>query len=522
MTDRFWRVPWRRSVADHNPPPPRHVLTPPPRLVEAVLDVLKGVARDMGWRPRGGKIANFSPYPPLDIPPGAIYFASGSNHPGEIQGFADLGLGVGTVVQECMSFKRPNVIRPCEEALYQLLHMGRLTPPIFVDSGAFSEFKGKEPLTPARWDLIFRFYDRVTARMAPRRQLSPGVWHGTEVYLVAPDKIGDQHETLRRMERYASRVRALRKKGAKILAPVQKGAMPQEEFFDRVVSVLGRDVVAALPMKEGATTITELARFLSARGPQLRGLHLLGMGPRNPRAPKAFKAVRELAPDVPLSMDSVLAKAAVGWGRDPVFEPQAFTYAQQIAGLMLEEELRDQRGLESLKVWTDQHGWTTFDETEDMGSPGDWLTPRQRRELAEDLSAALGGLSPEERGQLLDDPNLFFRSEFRDTGSAWLDLDWVYHLLFTRWQEMVEAAIEGNRAAERKRYGIHYTFAQSVAGGAPVPQDVVRAGMQLEFEFGVRPPAGIRWGDLIVSGPAVPGMQLHLFPAQRQARSRRS
>lgn len=143
----------------------------------------------------------------------ARHFCSGVNAPGEVEGLAGHSW-VGIAASE---------IRP---GLLEALEANRIgVRALFVDSGAFSEveFGANGPqvvdeIDHADWLIRFGVYDRMALAFGPR------------AYVVAPDRVGDQAVTLERLERYAGRCRRLVSYRAKLIVPVQKGAMPMAAF----------------------------------------------------------------------------------------------------------------------------------------------------------------------------------------------------------------------------------------------------------------------------------------------------
>ena len=106
------------------------------------------------------------------------YFASGSNHPGEIRGFAAAGQDLGIAEPQCGE--------RCLEALEALAGTGIQ---VFLDSGAFSEVdqededtgkikKGK-PLTPADWTRILGKYERIARVLGSVLTSSPRIRSST-------------------------------------------------------------------------------------------------------------------------------------------------------------------------------------------------------------------------------------------------------------------------------------------------------------------------------------------------------
>tara|TARA_R110002167_G_scaffold143958_1_gene333636 strand:- start:3669 stop:4886 length:1218 start_codon:yes stop_codon:yes gene_type:complete len=246
------------------------------------------------------------------------YFASGSNQPGEIRGLARAGADIGVAVPHLS-----------ESSLLELEAVKGSEVQVFVDSGAFSEVKfGPEGCTvvkamgDAQWQNVLGLYERLAAAL------------GSQLYIVAPDRVGCQQTSLERLERYADRVRALRATGVNILVPVQKGELTQVEFAAAVDKVLGfSDWQAALPCKKAATTAAEVAAFVEGRNPE--HVHLLGLGIRS-RQLEAY-----LAPFAnsrsSVSLDSCWITANVGLTNGPGNGPRRLTKAREAAKKVLGE-----------------------------------------------------------------------------------------------------------------------------------------------------------------------------------------
>lgn len=238
--------------------------------------------------------------PELPVEP-TSFFASGTNRTGEIRGMAAVGQDVGVVAHEIVGRA------PAEKELHAL---AGTDVNVFVDSGAFSEveitkdgIKTVDPITPARWESIFALYDRLAATLGP------------QAFLVAPDKIGDQDETLRRLETYKGRLAALAAKGARILVPVQKGALTQAQFAAKISELLaGIAWQPALPCKKSATTPVECAAFVREFCAPGRHVHLLGLGPTNPKAAAYLAAFVDSG--VSVSLDACWITANVGREND--------------------------------------------------------------------------------------------------------------------------------------------------------------------------------------------------------------
>ncbi len=235
------------------------------------------------------------------------YFASGLSDPGEVRGVTLAGYHVGISCSEL----RPRLLEEVEACVRE--HSVR----VFVDSGAFSEvavvgggLATVRPLSAADWERRLSTYERLARSCGPN------------AYLVAPDKVGDQRETLARLERYAPRLRALRLVhgdawfGPHLIVPVQRGELPMTEFATRACTALGLgedDVVWGIPMKKGATPLRELTLFARSCPPDA-AFHLLGMGPASPRFEVAVLSLMAECPEARITFDAVRVTALVGRG----------------------------------------------------------------------------------------------------------------------------------------------------------------------------------------------------------------
>jgi hypothetical protein len=241
------------------------------------------------------------------------YFASGSNRPADIRGFAAIGHAIGVAAPE---------VSPAAEA--ELVALAGTGVKVFVDSGAFSEVVfGPEgvtvvkPIEHAEWMTRLALYGRLAKALGP------------QVYLVAPDRIGNQEETLARLTKYAPELVALRALGANILVPIQKGTNSQAKFVELVTVALGfSDFVHAIPSKKKATTMAELGAYLAEVKPMK--LHFLGLGIKNALYGEVMALINELVPGAVASFDSNLICANVGRGKTDATR-RRLTVARDIA-----------------------------------------------------------------------------------------------------------------------------------------------------------------------------------------------
>lgn len=135
-----------------------------------------------------------------DAIPGVTYYASGSNHAGEVLGFAESGIHVGVSARETRDLT--------EQAL--VFAVRRYGARVFVDSGAFAELGRDGVLGEAPdWPEVLSLYQRLAGKIGP------------SLTVVAPDKIGDQGETIVRMRAHAGPLRGLIDLGVEVLVPIQ-------------------------------------------------------------------------------------------------------------------------------------------------------------------------------------------------------------------------------------------------------------------------------------------------------------
>lgn len=297
------------------------------------------------------------------------YYASGSNRPTHIRGMWRIGMNVGVAAQE---------VSPA--AVDELKRMGHTQLEVFVDSGAFEEFTAPQKIANLR-NRIARLQakqaagtitaaEERTLANAPKRlakmertEWEPD-WEGTGraertlrpvlplyealvgsigewLHVVAPDKIGDQAESLNRMRRYGPRMVELARQGAEVLVPLQWGdAMTLGEFEEQALQAmvvppeLLYKFVPAMPLKAAALPWADVIDYVRRWKP--RRVHLLGVGPKR-RAetgrPSGMEMVAEilaLSPRTDISMDASLLSATLGKGGGPAKGPRQLTLARDI------------------------------------------------------------------------------------------------------------------------------------------------------------------------------------------------
>jgi hypothetical protein len=270
------------------------------------------------------RVATQAGFDPLEVWPFQDedrHFCSGVNSPGEVNGLALSGRSIGITCTEI----RAGLLEELE-----LFAGGGLE--VFVDSGAFSEVKfsaaGRTvvaPITAADWLERFEVYRFVAAAFRSR------------AFIVAPDAVGDQLETLARMERWGHVMRGLALHyGARVIVPVQKGELEPIEFLTRALLALRLpkdQIVIGIPSKKSATTPVELrtlAAELAANG-VTAPFHLLGMGPKSKGWEPMRAAIRASMPEVAIYSDAVGVRGEVGRTNGPGGTPRRMTIAQDRA-----------------------------------------------------------------------------------------------------------------------------------------------------------------------------------------------
>lgn len=341
---------------------------------------------------------------------GATYYASGSNHAGEIAGLAEIGHAIGVAAPEVS-----------EAALEALLGTGGAVE-VFVDSGAFSEVtfgangpEVVEPITDARWQKVLGLYRQLGAEL------------GAALTVVAPDKVGFAADTIERLRRYAADVREIAALGVQVLVPLQ-GA-DKAAFWTEAQAALGMaeadGLVPALPCKKNATSPAEVVAFVRQVAP--RRVHLLGLGAANPAAAGILQSVGAATR---VTLDSNLIRANVGRGVKRRKLTAANDAVADVLAYLVWREV--------LPAGAIGQG---FDYTDSICEPSGWMTPAALRRMAREL-----GLEAGERRELLADVDAFV-ADRSDCPLVELALD-------AEWAKFAAAC----QTAERKRQSIIRAF----------------------------------------------------------------
>lgn len=263
-------------------------------------------------------MADWKPVP-LDYfttPPEALavtHFASGASAAGDMRGFARLLYPFGIATSDLGA-----------SAFAELATMAHLPIQIFVDSGAFSEVE----MGLGGWKVVEEIGEGEWVRRL-RLAYSIAAMFGSRALVVAPDQVGNQHETLARLARYRDVVRAMYAIGARIVVPIQVGTMSAVEFDVAAREALGfADFVRGIPGNKAAMATNEVRGLVRAARP--RAVHLLGVGIHNQRLGELVEACRADAPEREVSCDSNLIAAHVGRTNGRGGQPRAMTAAERL------------------------------------------------------------------------------------------------------------------------------------------------------------------------------------------------
>ena len=275
-----------------------------PRGLDPLLAALaREAAIGSAWHPPAA--------PELPVEPVA-FFASGSNHAGEIRALGDMGHDVGVAV------KKLNV-----EACRELRALAGTDVQVFVDSGAFSEVvfeadgpRVVRPMPTDEWREIVAIYKVLGEDL------------GDQLHVVAPDRVGCQVTTMSRLSMFVDELRELHAMGVRVLLPVQRGDLTQAEFYRRACKLLGFNPVPALPCRKAATSVFEAYDFCREVKPPT--VHLMGIGTRSTDAGAFLEACRNGRADVLVQLDAVIIRQMVGRTNGPKKGPRRLTVATDL------------------------------------------------------------------------------------------------------------------------------------------------------------------------------------------------
>lgn len=216
-----------------------------------------------------------------------LAFRSGMSRNKDFWAAADAGVPIGVVATELNTSLR--VI-----GIPRYLEQGGS---LFIDSGAFAELAtGQAP----DFDQVLKVYEWIAEAASYN-------FNAAQLYVVAPDKVGDQTASLERLAAYADRVRALIELGCKVIVPLQRGALSAVEMLERTAAVLGtRAFVAGIPSNKEALSIAECASL------RHNAYHILGRVQMNQDQVKRLHALMEGNPAAEITADANWLRSRLG------------------------------------------------------------------------------------------------------------------------------------------------------------------------------------------------------------------
>lgn len=334
------------------------------------------------------------------LPERVMVFASGVNQKAEIDGFAKLQIPIGV-----------SVARLDQDALKRLI---TLQAPLMVDSGAFSELPSSKrkgvcrSISHLEWERRLAIYLVIASALHE------------QALLVAPDKVGDQAETLRRLDRYRNWLRRVSATGARLLIPLQVGVLSHIAFYKTAQQTAGVPLIPAMPLRKAATSAESLLRFVSEVKPKY--LHLLGMGIDHPRAVPLIQAVRYYCPDAFITMDSNRLRAVVGQDR-PLTRAERELRSSEVENVFGEVISPVFSANEDILDYTDK-----------VAFPSLWADSEHLHRIAD-----LADLSDRERALFLSSPDDFLQGPWRGCEElSWIEHPLVEQALDDVWKTHVE------------------------------------------------------------------------------------
>lgn len=315
------------------------------------------------------------------LPPRVLAFASGVNEAREIRGFSLARIPVG--------FSAGHVR---EEAKEELL---RSDLPLFADSGAFSEvavtpdgLRVVYPISHQQWIDRLSLYQCLAER------------HGNKLSLVVPDRVGDQDYTLGLLMQYGAQLRRLAATGARLLVPLQRGALTRKAFYVQACELVGVSLNPALPMKKAGMTHAQVLEFVAEVRPA--HVHLLGLGYQRARTKQLVRRLLARSGEITVSLDSNRLRAVVGKTR-PLTTAEGAMHKTEASRMFAEVDHPTLYGAEE-----------TLDYTEAINHPSIWAGRSELKRVA-----AEGIAAEADRCRFVSDPDAYLQTEV-DGQPLWL------------------------------------------------------------------------------------------------------
>lgn len=164
-----------------------------------------------------------------------LAFRSGMSNLSDMRGAVNAGVPIGVVAGNLTTAALVLTLpRYCS-------HGGK----VFIDSGAFTS---RQPGEEMDWAEILSRYKTVASLSDCPENL----------FVVAPDCVGDQEQSLLLLTAWAPRVRELIATGCQVIIPIQVGSLPGQAMIERVSTLLGsRRFIVGIPSNRAAMSVAE-------------------------------------------------------------------------------------------------------------------------------------------------------------------------------------------------------------------------------------------------------------------------
>jgi hypothetical protein len=269
--------------------------------------------------------------------------------------------------------------------------------PVFIDTGAFSELKADKAIPARLWRELLEAQLDLARKIGPR------------CAVVLPDKVGSQGVTIERIRRYRKQINQILDTGARGIVVLHQGRRSASDAAEMIAKILGRrDWILGFPVRAHKMEPSNVRATLQEISWHAVGVHLLGIGPANPRWGEYTRALAPLSASAWASSDAVVLKRLV----QRVASLGPLTREQDIARAEIFEE-----------VWgglSDPLVGETVDPTEQLVVPSSWLPLAMAAQIARE-GHAQGWLTDQEAYTFRRDPTkgLFMVLERDEPGPEW-------------------------------------------------------------------------------------------------------
>jgi hypothetical protein len=195
----------------------------------------------------------------------------------DFSGARDAGVPVGVVAGELTG----------NQLIFSLPRYLDVGGKVFVDSGAFAAFLTGETID---WTDVIQRYQRI---------IDCTLHLPTNLYVVAPDVVGDQAATLTLIGQWKSAIVSMINAGANVIVPIQHGNIPAQDMINLIKTSLGTDKwVAGIPSNRAAMPLEECATLSH------HTYHILGRVQKNDDQIARIIALRALNPAATVTADA--------------------------------------------------------------------------------------------------------------------------------------------------------------------------------------------------------------------------